>query len=67
MKLWTDRFKDHKPFPIARRNHIQNKWDLRCSKTLRGNNKVGDSNPRVIGYALNTKSQNQMEKAGQNG
>lgn len=27
MRLWTDRFKPHTPFHIARRIHIQKKWD----------------------------------------
>ena len=35
MKLWSDRFKPHIPFYIARRNHLQTKWDHR--RNDRGN------------------------------
>jgi hypothetical protein len=29
MKLWSDRFKPHIPFVLARRKEIQTKWDQR--------------------------------------
>jgi len=58
MKLWSDRFKPHIPFEIARRNHLQTKWDQRQANT-KGKRIIGGSiGARSIGFVFDPKSQN---------